>query len=73
MPTVRHLKLLYGVAYLFWLAFYAIKLFFLPPPDHNPNLSAAVYCFLLVAAVPALGYLLLFNVFPWIVRSLRRA
>lgn len=73
MPTVRHLKLLYGAISAVWLGYYADKLFLRPPADHNPHLSAAVYCFLLIAAVPGLGYVLLFKTFPWVGRMLRRA
>lgn len=73
MPTVRRLKLLYGASSAIWLGYYAVRLFVLPPADHNPHLSAAVYCFLLVATVPGLGYVLLFKVFPWVGRFLRRA
>jgi hypothetical protein len=73
MPTVRHLKLLYGAASVIWLGFVAIKLFFLPPVEHNPNPMAAVYCFLLIGALPAFGgYLLLFKLSAWVGRSLRR-
>jgi hypothetical protein len=31
MPTVRHLKLLYGAASVIWLGFVVVKLFFLLP------------------------------------------
>jgi hypothetical protein len=72
MPTVRHLKLLYGVASAVWLGFYAVRLFFLSPGDRNPNPMAAEHCFLLIGAVPALGFILLFKVLPWVGRALRR-
>jgi hypothetical protein len=73
MPTVRHLKLLYGAASVIWLGFVVVKLFFLLPADHNPNPLAAVYCLLLIGLLPVLGgYFLLFKVFAWVGRSLRR-
>jgi hypothetical protein len=77
MPPVRYLKLLYGIASAVLLGYYAIRLFVAPPPDHNPNPSAAVYCFLLIGGISALGYLLLFKALPrmgaWVGRSWRRA
>lgn len=74
MPTVRQLKLLYGFASAVWLSFVAVKLFLLVPVDHNPNPMGAVYCFLLIGALPVLGgYFLFFKVFAWVSRSLGRA
>ena len=73
MPHLRQLKLLYAVAYAVWLGYIAIKLFAGPSADHNPNLSGAIYCFLLLGGIPALGYILLFMVLPWVARSFRRA
>ncbi|HEY6341407.1 MAG TPA: hypothetical protein VIY49_07950 [Bryobacteraceae bacterium] len=73
MSRLRQLKLLYGVASAVWLGYIAIKLFAGPSVDHNPNPSAAIYCFLLLGGIPALGYILLFMVLPWVGRSFRRA
>ena len=74
MPRVRYLKLLYAVASAIWLSYCVIKFFAFRGADHNPNLSGAVYCFLLIGVVPAaLGYFLLFALLPWAGRSLRRA
>ena len=74
MPHVRNLKLLYAIATALWLGYCAIKFFAFRGVDHNPNLSGAVYCLLLIGVAPAaFGYFLLFAVLPWAGRSLRRA
>jgi hypothetical protein len=72
MPAL--LKVLYVVASSAYVGRYVIPLFFRPATEGNPHpIAAAVHCIFTVGALPALGYLLLFVVFPRIGRSLRRA
>jgi hypothetical protein len=68
------LKLLYILASSTYVGRWVVPLFFRPVTEDNPHpIAAAVHCVFTVGALPALGYLLLFIVFPWIGRSLRRA
>jgi len=73
MGRVVYLKLMYAIAYAFWLIYCVDKLFVVPIADSNFNLRGSVYCFFLLGGVPALGYLLLFRVFPWAGRTLRKS
>jgi hypothetical protein len=69
---VRHLKLLYAVASLFWSGYFLLKLLATHIADRTPITSGTLYCMLLFVSVPAFGYVLLFMLFPWAGRFLRR-
>jgi hypothetical protein len=72
MSRAAYLKLLYAFAGAVWLI-YVVRLLTLPCANCNPNLSAFLYCFLLIGVLPAsLGYVLLFKIFPWAGRTLRK-
>ncbi|MBZ5575613.1 MAG: hypothetical protein LAP40_03515 [Acidobacteriia bacterium] len=73
MPRVAYLKRLYALAGASWFAFWAIKLLTAPSADRNPNPLGLVYCLLLFAGLPSLGYVLLFIILPWTGRRLRRS
>jgi hypothetical protein len=61
MSRVAYLKLAYAVAYAFWLMYVIDKFYVLQIAAHN---RVAVACLLLFGLPPALGYILLFHVFP---------
>lgn len=69
MLRVAYLKMIYALAGMSWFAYWTFYL--LQAPDRNPNPLAFVVCLLVFAATPALGYVLLFKIFPWIGRRLR--
>ncbi len=72
MLRLAYLKLLYASASTVWLT-YVIRMLTAPCVDCNPSRSAMVFCFFLVGVLPAgLGYVLLFKIFPWAGRTLRR-
>lgn len=73
MSRVAYLKRLYVLAGVSWFAFWTFKLLSIPSSDRNPNPLALVYCLLLFAAIPALGYVLLFMLLPWAGRKLRHS
>lgn len=73
MPRVASLKLIYVLAGVSWFAFGTFNLLTIPAADRNPNPLALVYCLLLFAAIPALGYVVLFKIFPWTSRKLRHS
>ena len=72
MFRVRNLKLLYALAGISWMGYWTWKLLAIPSADRNPNPSGLLYCLLLFAAIPTIGYLLLFRFLPWTARFLRR-
>jgi hypothetical protein len=72
MPRVAYLKLLYAAACAVWLT-YVLRMVTAPCAGCNPAIRAAVFCFFLIGMLPAgLGYVLLFKIFPWAGRSLRK-
>lgn len=73
MPRLTYLKLIYGLGGLCWFAYWTFQLMRIPSADRNPNPMALVYCLLLFAAIPALGYVLLFKILPWTGRKLRQS
>jgi hypothetical protein len=73
MPRVAYLKLIYLLAGASWFTFWTVKLLSIPAADRNPNPLALVYCLLLFAAIPTLGYVLLFKLLPWTGRKLRQS
>jgi len=73
MPRIAYLKLVYLLAGVSWFAFWTFKLLMIPAADRNPNPLGLVYCLLLFAAIPALGYVLLFIILPWTGRKLRQS
>jgi hypothetical protein len=73
MQRVAYLKLIYVLAGVSWFAFWTVKLLSTPSADRNPNPLALVYCLLLFAGLPAIGYVLLFKILPWTGRKLRQS
>ena len=69
MSRVAYLKLAYAVAYAFWLMYIVDKFYVVQVAAHN---RVAVTCLLLFGLPPALGYVLLFRVFPKAGRTLIR-
>lgn len=72
MFRVRRLKLLYALAGLLFTGYWSVKLIGYDLAEHIPMSSGTVYCLLLFTAVPAFGYVLLFQEFPAAGRLLRR-
>ena len=73
MFRVRHLKLVYALVGAGWMGYWDWRLLSAPAAERNPNPAGLVYCMLLFAAIPAIGYLLLFKFLPWTTRLARRA
>ena len=61
MSRVAYLKLAYAVAYAFWLIYIVDQFVLVQTAAHK---RVAVACLLLFGTPPALGYILLFRVFP---------
>jgi hypothetical protein len=72
VPRLAYLKLIYVLGGVSWFAYWTFKLLATPVADRNPNPLGLIECLLLFAALPALGYLLLFKVLPWTGRRLRQ-
>lgn len=72
MSPIAYLKLIYALAGVSWFAFWTFRLVTMTAPDRNPNPLAFVACLFLFAAPPALGYVLLFKIVPWVGRRLRQ-
>ena len=72
MP-IRYFKLAYAVISASWLA-YVARMVTAPCPNCNPHISAAIYCFFLIGAIPAsIGYALLFLLLPWASSRMRHS
>lgn len=69
---VRHLKFLYALAGLLWTGYWFDKLLAAHIANHVPISTGTFYCLLLFVAVPAIGYGLLFMLFPLAGRFRRR-
>jgi hypothetical protein len=69
---VRHLKGLYALASLLWTAGLSVWLLASHVTDRSPITSGTLFCLLLFVSVPAIGYVLLFTLFPRAIRFLRR-
>ncbi len=69
MSRIAYLKLAYAIAYAFWLMYIVDKFYLVQIAAHN---RVAVACLLLFGVPPALGYILLFRVFPRAGRTLMR-
>jgi hypothetical protein len=72
MLRIRRLKLVYALASLLWLGYSFFELASLHISNRKPFSSGTLFCMLLFVTVPACGYVLLFKIFPWAGRSLRR-
>jgi Na+-translocating ferredoxin:NAD+ oxidoreductase RnfD subunit len=72
MFRMRQLKLLYALAGLLWVGYCCVELFKPHIANHIPISSGTLLCLLLFVSVPALGYVLLFKLFPVAGRRLRR-
>jgi hypothetical protein len=69
---VRHLKLLYALGSLLWTGYVSVELLASHIADRIPISSGTLFCLILFVSIPAFGYFLLFILFPWAGRSLRR-
>jgi hypothetical protein len=69
---VRHLKLLYALAGLLWAGYWSESLIAYHISGHIPISTGMLFCLLLFVSVPAVGYVLLFMLFPKAGRLLRR-
>jgi hypothetical protein len=72
MLRIRRLKLAYALVSLLWVAYSCSKLAAVHIADHTPISWGTLFCVLLFVSIPAAGYVLLFKLFPWAGRSLRR-
>jgi hypothetical protein len=72
MLGIRGLKLLYALVGLLFASFWTEKLIAAHFADHIPFSVGTFYCILLFVSVPALGYILLFKLFPLAGRFLKR-
>jgi hypothetical protein len=68
---MRRLKLLYALSGLLFTGYCSVKLIAQHITDHVPITSGTLYCLLLFVSVPAVGYVLLFMLFPWAGRLLK--
>jgi hypothetical protein len=69
---MRHLKLLYALAALLWTGYMSVQLLRYHIAEHIPISSGTLFCLLLFVSIAAVGYVLLFILFPKAGRSLRR-
>jgi hypothetical protein len=72
MSRLQGLKLLYALASLLWTGYWSVRLLTAHVTGHIPISSGTLFCLLLFVSVPALGYVLLFKLFPSASRFLRR-
>jgi len=72
MFRIQRLKLLYALAGLLFAGYWSEKLLAAHTADHTPVTIGTLYCLLLFVAVPTLGYVLLFKLFPFAGRFLGR-
>ena len=72
LMRVRRLKLLYALASLLWTVYSFFELLTPHIANHIPISSGTLFCMLLFVSVPAIGYVLLFMLFPRAGRFLRR-
>jgi len=72
VSRIAYLKLIYVLAGISWFVLWTVKLLSVPAAERNPNPIGLVYCLLLFAAIPTLGYVLLFKFLPWTGRRLRQ-
>jgi hypothetical protein len=68
-------RLLYALASILWLAYYAFSFVTIPLAEGNPHfVQSFFYCLLVIVVAPvAMGYFLLFIAAPWINRRLNPA
>lgn len=69
---IRRLKIAYALASLLFLGYYSFELLARHVADHIPISSGTLFCLLLFVSVPALGYFVLFKLFPLAGRFVRR-
>jgi hypothetical protein len=69
---MRRLKILYAFAWLLFTGYCSAKLIAPRITNHVAMTRGTLYCLLLFASVPALGYVLLFMLFPRAGRLLKR-
>ena len=69
---MRRLKLLYLLASLLWLGYCSVELLARHIADRIPISSGTLLCLLLFVSIPAIGYVLLFLLFPRAGRLVRR-
>jgi hypothetical protein len=72
MFRIQRLKGLYALAGLLWTGYLSAKLLAYHVTEHVPVSTGTLLCLLLFVSVPALGYVLLFKLFPLAGRLLRR-
>lgn len=72
MFRMRRLKLLAALVGLLWAGYWSENLLAYHVANRIPVSSGTLLCLLLFVSVPVFGYVLLFDVFPWAGRFLRR-
>ena len=65
---VRHLKLLYALVGLLWMGYWSVELLAYHIADRVPISRGTLFCLILFVAIPAFGYVLLFILFPYLLR-----
>jgi hypothetical protein len=68
---VRHLKLLYVLGGLLWTGYLSVELLAYHIAERIPVARGTAFCLLLFAAIPTIGYILLFSLAPRVRRFLR--
>jgi Na+-translocating ferredoxin:NAD+ oxidoreductase RnfD subunit len=63
---VRHLKLLYALIGLLLAGYWSVELLARHIADRVPISSGTLLCLLLFVAIPALGYVFLFSLVPYL-------
>jgi hypothetical protein len=64
MSRLRGLKIFYVLAGVLLSGYWSVHLLAYHVTEHIPVSSGTLYCLILFAGVPTLGYVLLFKLFP---------
>jgi hypothetical protein len=72
VPLIWYFKVIYGLAGLLFAGYWSEKLLAAHVAAHTPISSGTVFCLLLFVAIPSFGYFLLFKLFAFAGRFLRR-
>jgi hypothetical protein len=69
---VRHLKLLYALAGLLGAGYWSVDLVAYHIANRIPVSKGTLFCLLLFVAIPTFGYVVLFILFPYLLRLTRK-
>lgn len=68
----QHLKILYALAGSLLAGYWSQQLIAYHVANHVPISIGTMLCLLLFVSIPASGFVLLFVLFPWAIRFVRR-